>query len=58
MTRHIFRCNACNKYTMKETCACGNKALFSRLLKYSPDDRLGAYRRKAKTGEYSERGLL
>ena len=58
MMRHIFKCNNCNKYTMKEICDCGNKTLLSRPLKYSPDGKLEAYRRKAKTGQYASRGLL
>ncbi len=43
---------------MKEICDCGNKALLSKPIKYSQDDRLGPYRRKAKIGEYHNRGLL
>ncbi|MDP3765436.1 MAG: nucleolar RNA-binding Nop10p family protein [Nanoarchaeota archaeon] len=56
--RHIFKCNNCNKYTMKETCDCGNKTLLSRPLKYSPYDKFSSYRRRAKLDEYSNRGLL
>lgn len=43
---------------MKEICDCGSMTLPSKPLKYSPDDRFGAYRRKAKAGEYIKRGLL
>ena len=56
--RHILKCANCNKYTMKETCDCGNKTLIAKPLKYSPNDRFSAYRRKAKINEYAERGLL
>ena len=56
--KHIFKCVKCNKYTMKEVCKCGNKTLLAKPLKYSPDDRFIAYRRKAKTDEYARRGLL
>ena len=55
--KHIFKCNSCNKYTMKETCSCGSRTLIPKPLKYTPDDRLGVYRRKAKSEEYSGRGL-
>ena len=43
---------------MKEVCGCGAKAIASKPLKYSPDDNLAAYRRKAKLDEYKKRGLL
>lgn len=56
--RQIFKCNKCSKYTMKDTCDCGNKAAVPRPLKYSPNDRFISYRRKAKLHEYAERGLL
>lgn len=56
--RQIFKCNGCNKYTMKEVCGCGNKTMAPRPLKYSPDNRLSSYRRKAKLNEYAQRGLI
>ena len=56
--KHIFKCNNCSKYTMKETCDCGNRTLLARLMKYTPDDKFSSYRRKAKLGEYAKRGLL
>jgi len=56
--RKIFKCSNCNKYTMKEICDCGNKAIIPRSLKYSPNDRFSSYRRKAKLHEYAGRGLL
>ena len=56
--RHLFKCNNCNKYTMKEICGCGNKTLNPKPMKYSPDDRLNSYRRKAKLQEYAGRGLI
>jgi len=43
---------------MKETCGCGSKTLLSKTLKYSPDNKIGAYRRKAKIQEYIGRELL
>jgi len=56
--RQIFKCNNCNKYTMKDTCDCGNKTRVPKPLKYSPNDGLGSYRRKAKLHEYAERGMI
>ena len=56
--KHIFKCNVCNRYTMKEACNCGNKTINPKPLKYSPDDKLGSYRRKAKLDEYKKRGLI
>ena len=56
--RHIFKCGACNKYTMNENCSCGGKTTAAKPLKYSPDDKLGVYRRKAKMNDYMQRGLL
>ena len=58
MIRHIFKCNNCNKFTMKEICDCGNNTLFSRPMKYTPNDKFGSYRRKAKIALYANRGLL
>ena len=43
---------------MKETCDCGNKTLIPVPLKYSPNDRLGLYRRRAKLEEYAKRGFI
>ena len=56
--KHLFKCNDCGKYTMKETCGCGNKTSNPKPLKYSPTDGLGNYRRKAKLQEYGDRGLI
>jgi len=56
--RRISKCPSCGKYTMKEVCDCGNKTIIAKPLKYSPDDNLGSYRRKAKMNEYNSRGLL
>ena len=56
--KHIYKCSVCKKYTMNETCACGNKALAARPLKYSPDDNLTSYRRRAKLAEYAARGFI
>jgi len=44
---HILRCSVCGKYTMKEE-HCGKKTLNPKPPKYSPEDKYGMYRRKAK----------
>lgn len=46
--KQIFLCPKCDKYTLKETCDCGEKTLNPKPAKYSPDDRYAEYRRKAK----------
>ncbi|MBD3310550.1 RNA-protein complex protein Nop10 [Candidatus Woesearchaeota archaeon] len=57
--KHILRCTGCGQYTMKETCpACKNPAVSPKPPKYSPEDKYGSYRRKAKQQEYKERGLV
>jgi len=56
--KHIFKCNKCKKYTMKEVCDCGNETLPAKPLKYSPLDKFSSYRRKAKIKEYFEKGFL
>ena len=56
--KHIYKCNNCNKYTMKEICDCGDKAIVAKPLKYSQQDRLANYRRIAKHNEYINRGFL
>ena len=56
--KHILKCAKCGKYTMKEVCSCGNNTLVAKPLKYSPDDKFGSYKRKAKLNEYAERGLI
>ena len=46
--KHILKCKECNKYTLKEKCECTGKAITIRPPKYSPEDKYGEYRRKAK----------
>lgn len=43
---------------MKEVCGCGSKTIIPKPLKFTPDDKLSKYRRKAKLGEYANRGLI
>ncbi|MBI1969134.1 RNA-protein complex protein Nop10 [Candidatus Woesearchaeota archaeon] len=56
--RHIFQCQQCGRYTMKETCSCGGNAVNPKPPKYSPEDKYGSYRRKAKEQELREKKLL
>ena len=56
--KHIFKCSSCGRYTMKETCDCGSNTIAPKPLKFTPDDKLSKYRRKAKLDEYANRGLI
>jgi H/ACA ribonucleoprotein complex subunit 3 len=44
----ILYCKKCDKYTLKETCSCGEKAITTKPAKFSPEDKYGKYRRIAK----------
>lgn len=49
MAKHILKCPKCKLYTMKDTCpVCNERCVSTRPPKYSPEDRLAGYRRKAK----------
>lgn len=41
----LFKCPACNRYTLKETCVCGTKTILARPPRFSLDDKYGKYRR-------------
>lgn len=57
MDGKIKRCGACGRYTFREECpVCKNRTSTPVPPKYSPDDRYGAYRRKAIEEEYGENG--
>jgi len=56
--RNILKCQDCGKYTMKETCACGSKALTPKPAKFSVEDKYGSYRRKAKLDIFRDKGLI
>jgi H/ACA ribonucleoprotein complex subunit 3 len=56
--KHILKCTGCGKYTMKEQCSCGGKAVTPKPPKYSPDDKYADYRRQAKKQGLAEKGLL
>ena len=46
MAKHILKCPACNKYTLKEKCCI--ETIFPHPAKFSLQDKYGEYRRKAK----------
>lgn len=57
--RHILKCVGCGQYTMEGACPkCGSKTVGIKPQKYSPDDKYGDYRRKAKRDELVKGGLL
>ncbi len=43
---------------MKEICACGNKTMLSKGIKYTPGDKFASYKRQAKMEEYKIRGVI
>ncbi|MGQ4912036.1 MAG: nucleolar RNA-binding Nop10p family protein [Candidatus Thorarchaeota archaeon] len=47
---HLFKCSKCNEYTLdsKQCPRCGAPVLDPRPPKYSPQDKYGVYRRRAK----------
>ena len=56
--KNILKCSNCGKYTMKNVCLCGAKALTPKPAKFRVEDKYGAYRRKAKTGFFKKEGLI
>ena len=55
---HILKCEKCGSYTMKESCACGGKAVSVKPAKYSPDDKYADLRRQVKREQLEKKGLL
>lgn len=52
-------CKGCGRYTLLGTCAlCGSETFCPVPPRYSPEDRMGDYRRKAILQEYGENGKL
>ena len=47
---HLFKCTKCDRYTLNQkTCSkCGSPVSDPKPPKYSPQDKYGVYRRKAK----------
>ncbi len=58
MTKHILRCIKCGKYSLSKKCDCGGNCAEVKPPKFSPDDKYGDLRRKAKRKGLEEKGLL
>lgn len=57
--KHIMVCPKCKVYSMKPECPkCSTKMVLAKPPKYSPQDKLGSYRREAKRKELEEKGLV
>ncbi|MBQ7621613.1 MAG: RNA-protein complex protein Nop10 [Candidatus Methanomethylophilaceae archaeon] len=57
MKSDIRRCGSCGRYTLSQTCpACGSATVNPIPPRYSPDDRMGEYRRRSILQEYGENG--
>lgn len=53
--KHILKCGECGRYTMKELCPeCREETKTTKPARFSPIDKWGFYRRKAK----KERGII
>lgn len=57
MAENIHKCVSCGKYTLKENCSCGGKAVLPRPPKFSLEDKYVELKRKVKKEELKERGL-
>jgi len=57
MVEHIYQCVSCGKYTLKEKCSCGEKAVFPRPPKFSLEDKYAALRREEKKKDLKKKGL-
>lgn len=51
-------CTVCRKHTIKQTCDCTIVPAPVGPMKYSPEDKYGNYRRKAKEAERKAAGIL
>jgi H/ACA ribonucleoprotein complex subunit 3 len=56
MTDLLF-CSECKAYTLSEVHACGKKTIVPGPAKWSPDDKYGGYRLKARREELEKKGL-
>ena len=57
--KQMLKCPKCETYTMQGRCPVDSeKTINPKPAKYSPDDRMGNYRRKAKREMLEEKGLL
>lgn len=52
----LRKCEKCKRYTLKERCpVCGAQTISAHPPKFSPEDKYGKWRRKAKFGEGKEK---
>jgi H/ACA ribonucleoprotein complex subunit 3 len=59
MAKHIFICQKCKEYTMQKICPrCNLDSFPPQPAKYSPDDKYAELKRKAKSEDYKEKGLI
>ncbi|MBE6524615.1 MAG: RNA-protein complex protein Nop10 [Thermoplasmata archaeon] len=57
MKSEIRKCKSCGRYTLSAICKnCGAETVCPVPPRYSPDDRLGEYRRRSIIEEYGENG--
>lgn len=59
MRSGLRKCTACGRYTLAERCGLCHAATFCPVPpRYSPEDRMGEYRRRAILERYGENGKL
>jgi H/ACA ribonucleoprotein complex subunit 3 len=57
MRSDIRKCGGCGRYTLSQICPkCGAGTVCPIPPRYSPDDRMGEYRRRSIMQEYGENG--
>ncbi|HJH57116.1 MAG TPA: RNA-protein complex protein Nop10 [Euryarchaeota archaeon] len=55
----LRRCPSCGRYTLLNECGhCGQATVCPVPVRYSPEDRMGEYRRRSIIEEYGENGKL
>ena len=57
MALNIRKCISCERYTLKEECACRGKTILLRPPKFSLEDKYADLKRKVKKEELIEKGL-
>ncbi|MBU1111939.1 MAG: RNA-protein complex protein Nop10 [archaeon] len=57
--KHIMVCQKCKVYSMKKQCPkCSGEMVLAKPPKYSPEDKLGSYRREAKKKDLENKGFI
>jgi H/ACA ribonucleoprotein complex subunit 3 len=54
MRSKLRKCQDCGRYTLKDICLCGSKTIVPQPPRFSPQDRFGEYRRKAKNLDFKD----